>query len=90
MIEISMSRFVAASALALSQVALVSASSGLRGGENISVSETVDRSLIIGGQNAVPGDYPYFAHFYPPGCGGSLIAPDLVLTAGHVSAGEKF
>ncbi len=81
-----MSRFIAASALALSQVALVSASGGLRGGENISVSETADRSLIIGGQNAAPGDYPYFAHYYP-GCGGSLIAPDLVLTAGHVSSG---
>lgn len=86
MITISMSRFTAVFALALSHVAPVSAGSGLRGGENISVSETVDRSLIIGGQNAVSGDYPYFAHFETPGCGGSLIAPDLVLTAGHVSA----
>lgn len=86
MIEISLSRFIAVFALVLSQVALVSASS-LRGGENISVSEPVDRSLIIGGQNAVSGDYPYFANFESPGCGGSLIAPDLVLTAGHVSTG---
>jgi secreted trypsin-like serine protease len=82
-----MCRCIAIFALALSQIALVSAASGLRGGENISLSETVDRSLIIGGKNAVSGDYPYFAHFDSPGCGGSLIAPDLVLTAGHVSAG---
>ena len=43
-----------------------------------------ERSLIIGGSEAAAGDYPYFAHFENPGCGGTLIAPDLVLTAGHV------
>ena len=43
------------------------------------------RSLIIGGTNARNGHYPYFAHFSPPECGGTLIAPNLVLTAGHVS-----
>jgi secreted trypsin-like serine protease len=49
--------------------------------------ETVlDRSLIIGGKAATKGDYPYFAHFDSPGCGGTLIAPDIVLTAGHVSS----
>lgn len=46
----------------------------------------IDRSLIIGGEAAEAGDYPYFVHFRPPGCGGTLIAPDVVLTAGHVSS----
>ena len=57
-------------------------SHGLRGHEQ----ETDHRDLIIGGQSAKNGDYPYFVHFQPPGCGGTLIAPDIVLTAGHVSA----
>lgn len=43
------------------------------------------RDLIIGGEEAVSGDYPYFVHYQKPGCGGSLIAPDIVLTAAHVS-----
>jgi Trypsin len=40
------------------------------------------RDLIINGNNAIEGRYPYFValkHF----CGGVLIAPDIVLTAGH-------
>jgi secreted trypsin-like serine protease len=40
------------------------------------------RQLIIGGQVARPGKYPYFALINRE-CGGSLIAPDIVLTAGH-------
>jgi secreted trypsin-like serine protease len=44
-----------------------------------------NRTLIINGQVAEPGDYPYFVHFATPGCGGTLIAPDIVLTAAHVS-----
>lgn len=45
-------------------------------------SPRTDRDLIVKGQNAVQGRYPYFAtlkHF----CGGALIAPDIILTAGH-------
>ena len=47
-----------------------------------------NRTLIINGEQADPGEYPYFAHMPYPGCGGSLIAPDVILTAGHVSATE--
>jgi cell division septation protein DedD len=41
------------------------------------------RNLIIGGSVASANDWPYFVHFDSPACGGSLIAPDIVLTAGH-------
>jgi len=43
-----------------------------------------DRSLIINGTMAELGRYPYIVELFPtPGCGGSLIAPDVVLTAAH-------
>ena len=42
------------------------------------------RNLIIGGQDAPTNKYPYFAVFDHFG-GGVLIAPDIVLTAGHVN-----
>ncbi|KAG7350602.1 secreted trypsin-like serine protease [Nitzschia inconspicua] len=41
---------------------------------------------IIGGQDAVPGLYPFFASLTIGGghsCGGSLIAPDIILSAAH-------
>ena len=47
---------------------------------------------IVGGQNAVEGRYPYMVSIFTfanatadfgEGCGGSLIAPDVVLTAAH-------
>lgn len=50
-----------------------------------SASPPTQRNLIIGGKIAKPNDYPYFAHLEGIACGGSLIAPDVVLTAGHVS-----
>ena len=40
------------------------------------------RHLLIGGEDAPPHRFPYFVsleHY----CGGALIAPDIVLTAGH-------
>lgn len=44
------------------------------------------RQLIVGGQNAIQGRYPYFVSLdYRNGVvlSGALIAPDFVLTAGH-------
>jgi len=46
------------------------------------------RELIIGGERAPQGRYPYFStlqHY----CGGSLIAPDVILTAGHCLPAHK-
>jgi Trypsin len=58
--------------------------------KDVQLGQTQDqRSLIIGGETAAIGDYPYFAHFDPPQCGGSLIAPNLLLTAGHVSSANS-
>eukprot|EP00587_Corethron_hystrix_P007756 CAMPEP_0113313106 /NCGR_PEP_ID=MMETSP0010_2-20120614/9660_1 /TAXON_ID=216773 ORGANISM="Corethron hystrix, Strain 308" /NCGR_SAMPLE_ID=MMETSP0010_2 /ASSEMBLY_ACC=CAM_ASM_000155 /LENGTH=268 /DNA_ID=CAMNT_0000169047 /DNA_START=218 /DNA_END=1021 /DNA_ORIENTATION=- /assembly_acc=CAM_ASM_000155 len=50
-----------------------------------------DRSLIINGTVVPSGRYPYMVEFYPePGCGGSLIAPDVVLTSAHCLFRTKF
>ena len=43
---------------------------------------TQHRKLIINGTKAVKGRYPYFVSLNHL-CGGALIAPDIVLTAGH-------
>lgn len=41
-----------------------------------------DRQLIVGGEIASPDEFPYFV-LVGDYCGGSLIAPDIVMTAGH-------
>lgn len=41
---------------------------------------------VVGGSDVARGAYPYFVRIdvnYYPHCGGSLVAPDVVLTAGH-------
>lgn len=40
---------------------------------------------IVGGLNAAKGRYPYIVYLYGSGylCGGTLVAPNAVLTAGH-------
>ena len=38
---------------------------------------------IVGGTAADPGEFPFFVQWN--GCGGTLIAKDIVLTAAHVS-----
>lgn len=41
---------------------------------------------IVGGRDSEAGEFPFFVrvdHNYYPTCGGTLVAPDVVLTAGH-------
>lgn len=33
---------------------------------------SLQRDLIIGGEIATSGDYPYFVHYSSPGCGGAV------------------
>ncbi|KAG7364946.1 trypsin [Nitzschia inconspicua] len=40
------------------------------------------RQLMVNGVNTIPGEYPF--HTQVGCCSGALIAPDVVLTAGHV------
>ena len=39
----------------------------------------LDDTRIVGGQQSDPGEFPYYVDLN--GCGGSLVAPDVVLTA---------
>ena len=48
-----------------------------------SVAAGGSENRIIGGDNAQPGQYPYYVQLRDMGCGGSLIAPRIVLTAAH-------
>lgn len=48
-----------------------------------SSSNTSPRNLIVRGHDAAPDRYPYFVSLNDGNCGGALIAPDIVLTAGH-------
>ncbi|CAB9519702.1 Coagulation factor IX (Fragment) [Seminavis robusta] len=54
-----------------------------RGNETL-ITPADDEQHIIGGSPAYEGEFPYFVKFEGGTlCGGSLIAPDRVLTAGH-------
>jgi len=50
-----------------------------------SVESTPDIPMpeIVGGEKSDPGEFPYYVYMGPPGCGGALIGPDLVLFAAH-------
>lgn len=45
------------------------------------VARVADPGRIVGGEKAEVGEYPYFVEM--GGCGGTLIAPDIVLFAAH-------
>jgi secreted trypsin-like serine protease len=45
-------------------------------------SQRNDRELIVNGYDAGRGRFPFFVTI-GDWCGGALIAPDIVLTAGH-------
>ncbi|KAL3940256.1 MAG: hypothetical protein SGBAC_005172 [Bacillariaceae sp.] len=49
--------------------------------QQLADGEEEARGLIVGGKEASPGDFPYYVHLMK--CGGSLISPRVVLTAGH-------
>lgn len=53
-----------------------------------SVSQSIDSisTRIVGGTQVTAGAFPYFVHLFNPTCGGSLIYPDIVLTAAHCTS----
>jgi secreted trypsin-like serine protease len=56
------------------------------------INHEVGPSLIVGGQEAARGAYPYYVDIFgadpnTPTCGGTLIAPRVVLTAQHCNFG---
>jgi len=46
-----------------------------------SMKQPSQERLIVGGEQSAPDDYPYFVEM--GGCGGALVAPDVVLFAAH-------
>jgi len=61
---------------------------GSSGKDNIFDEERLDQvARIVGGENAPAGEYPYYAEL--GGCGGTVIASDIVLFAAHC-AGINF
>jgi secreted trypsin-like serine protease len=65
---------LAAAALALLGLAATSAPAPAAG--------PAARAAVVGGTDAAPGRYPWMVAL-SRGCGGTLVAPDRVLTAGH-------
>jgi trypsin len=80
-----------ATAFVLAQLFATVSSSSLRGNDQERRLGIFDDARIIGGDEAVEGRYSYAVslqdkngHF----CGGSLIAPDVVLSAAHCAGGK--
>ncbi|KAL7545846.1 hypothetical protein ACHAWF_009194, partial [Thalassiosira exigua] len=63
----------------------------LRGSDNTRKLGLFDDNRIIGGAEATQGRYSYAVSLQDKGdhfCGGSLIAPDVVLSAAHCAGGK--
>jgi len=71
---------ISVAVMAMSIVAVVVALSTGKNGKK-QAAKNVSPSLIIGGTEAIKDSYPYIVSI--AGCGGSLIARDVVLTAAH-------
>jgi len=69
------------SALAASATSVVSSESAIPQFDSPATNLADFVTRIVGGDQAELGDYPYYALM--GGCGGTLIAPDVVLTAAH-------
>ncbi|KAL7533286.1 hypothetical protein ACHAXR_005144 [Thalassiosira sp. AJA248-18] len=74
-----------------SQLFALTSAMSLRGRNSLRELGIFDNNRIIGGDEATEGRYSYavslqddYGHF----CGGSLIAPDVVLSAAHCAGGE--
>ena len=73
------------------QLCATVSSASIRGGNIQRELNIFDNDRIIGGDEATKGRYSYSVSLQDDGghfCGGSLIAPDVVLSAAHCAGGE--
>lgn len=90
----AISKFILLALIGASTTSLVAAkvAKGDKHQHEILVEEKEDENLggmitrIVGGDDADPGEYPYYAQM--GGCGGTLIAPNVLLSAAHCN-GDK-
>ena len=68
-------------ALALTAVTPAAAQTSLRSRNLQDINNST--GAIVGGVDALPGEFPWFVHFGNEDCGGTLISKNRVLTAAH-------
>ena len=67
---------------ALAALAILAALCAVPGDESVAAEREPARAAVVGGGSVEAGRYPWIVAM-SRGCGGSLITPDRVLTAGH-------